>query len=40
VDCHGALRAPRNDKRLEIKGRWYECLELGLEEAAIAPRAG
>gem|GEM_PF-3317322 len=23
MDCHGALRAPRNDKRLEIMGRWY-----------------
>jgi hypothetical protein len=23
LDCHGAIRAPRNDKRLEIKGLWY-----------------
>jgi hypothetical protein len=21
-DCHGALRVPRPDKRLKIKGRW------------------
>jgi len=31
LDCRGALRAPRNDKPLEIKGRWYEGNTAGFE---------